>query len=121
MNAKAIFNGTFVQLSAYLYPSELKLGDWYRSKDTVPGGTFGGHMLNKKWFLQEEFNLFMMWHQQAGLAQNIIKFEPKGYEEEVFALSMEYFHFPLTLLGGGLAVSVIIFCFEILIGRNKRK
>ena len=75
-------------------------------------------MLNKKWFLQEEFNLFMMWHQQAGLAQNIIKFEPKGYEEEVFALSMEYFHFPLTLLGGGLAVSVIIFCFEILIGRK---
>ena len=71
MNAKAIFNGTFVQLTAWLYASELKLGDsgdWYRSKESLPGGTYGGHMLNKKWWLQEEFTLFMMWHQQAGLA-----------------------------------------------------
>ena len=60
-------NGTAVQESGFLYDHELALGRWHRSKDvkTKPDTNFGSYMMNKKWWLEEEFNCHMIRLQQV--------------------------------------------------------
>ena len=50
-----------------LYDYELALGRWHRSKEKVqkPDRDFGSYMMNKKWWLEEEFNVHMMRFQQV--------------------------------------------------------
>ena len=60
-------NGTAVQESGFLYDYELALGRWHRSKEKVqkPDSDFGSYMMNKKWWLEVEFNVHMMRFQQV--------------------------------------------------------
>jgi len=46
--------GTHAMMSAYLYPSELAMGRWHRSKEKLAGDNpFVGYLTNKKWNLNE--------------------------------------------------------------------
>ena len=60
-------NGTAVTVSGLLFDYELALGRWHRSKDKMktPISEFISYMMNKKWWLDEEFNLHMMRFQQV--------------------------------------------------------
>ena len=60
-------NGTAVQEAGLLWGSELALGRWHRSKDKMQDQTidFTSYMMNKKWWLEEEFNVHMMRFQQV--------------------------------------------------------
>ena len=60
-------NGTAVVQVGFLYNYELALGRWHRSKEKVqkPDSDFTSYMMNKKWSLEEEFNLHMMRYQQV--------------------------------------------------------
>ena len=60
-------NGTAVKEGCCLAPYELALGRWHRSKDKKqkPDTDFGSYMMNKKWWLEEEFNLHVMRFQQV--------------------------------------------------------
>ena len=68
-------NGTAVQEAGLLYESELALGKWYRSKDKkqIPRSDFPSFMMNKKWWLEEEFNVHMMRFQQVKSRYLLIK------------------------------------------------
>ena len=68
-------NGTAVQQIGYLFEHELALGRWHRSKDKKqkPGSQFGSYMVNKKWWLEEEFTLHMMRFQQVKYRYLFIK------------------------------------------------
>ena len=59
--------GTAVQESGLLWGYELALGRWHRSKDKKqkPDSDFGSYMMNKKWWLEEEFNVHIMRFQQV--------------------------------------------------------
>ena len=48
-----IGNGTHAQLAAYLYPYELAMGRWYRSKERFSDDPYYGFLSNKKWHLKE--------------------------------------------------------------------
>ena len=54
---------TYFLLSLY----SLEAGRWHRSKDKVakPESDFGAYMINKKWWLDEQFNVHMMRFQQV--------------------------------------------------------
>ena len=60
-------NGTAAQVSSYLYDYELALGQWHRSYDKKqkPNSDFTSYMMNKKWWLEEEFNVHIMRFQQV--------------------------------------------------------
>ena len=60
-------NGTAVQEMPYIMDYELALGRWHRSKDkkNQPYLVFTSYMMNKKWWLEEQFNLHMMRFQQV--------------------------------------------------------
>ena len=60
-------NGTAVQEFDMLADYELELGRWHRSKDTKQDQTskFTSYMINKKWCLEEQFNIHMMRFQQV--------------------------------------------------------
>ena len=59
--------GIAVQEHSYLVDYELALGRWHRSKDKKqkPNSDFDSYMMNKKWWLEEEFNVHMMRFQQV--------------------------------------------------------
>ena len=49
--------GTMAQVAGYLYPSELAMGRWWKSKETISGfNPFGGALSDKKWILNEVSN-----------------------------------------------------------------
>ena len=60
-------NGTSVLQGGFLWDFYLPLGRWHRSKDKVqkPTSDFGSYMVNKKWMLEEQFNIHMMRFQQV--------------------------------------------------------
>ena len=64
-------NGTGVVDTAIMYSSRLKLGKYYRSKDTVANNfqPFASYMVNKKWWLEEEFNTHLLRFQQVTSTQ----------------------------------------------------
>ena len=64
--------GSAVQLTTSLYDYELAMEDeiegkrWYRSKERLAGvNPFASYMMNKKWWLEEEFNNHMLRFQQV--------------------------------------------------------
>ena len=63
-------NGSAVQECGLLWDSELALGRWHRSKDKkpTPYSNFPSFMMNKKWWLEEQFNLHMMRFQQVSVS-----------------------------------------------------
>ena len=60
-------NGTAVQEYVSLSDWDFSLGKWHRSKDKkqTPGSDFASFMINKKWWLEEQFNVHMMRFQQV--------------------------------------------------------
>ena len=49
-----IGNGTHAKMAAALFPNELAMGRWHRSKERVAGKyPYGGFLTNKKWNLNE--------------------------------------------------------------------
>ena len=51
---------------AYLLPYEEEYGKWHKSKDKKGGRSpFPSVMINKKWWLEEQFNVHMMRFQQV--------------------------------------------------------
>ena len=60
-------NGSAVLEVGFLYDFYLALGRWHRSKDKkpTPYSYFPSFMMNKKWWLEEQFNLHMMRFQQV--------------------------------------------------------
>ena len=46
-------NGTHAQLTPYLYPYELDMGRWHRSKERFQDDPYYGFLSNKKWHLNE--------------------------------------------------------------------
>ena len=60
-------SGTAVQEFSYLVDYELAMGKWHRSKDKKQkiDSDFPSYMMNKKWWLEEEFSLHMMRFQQV--------------------------------------------------------
>ena len=60
-------NGTAVREAGGLFAKQLELGRWHRSKDKKqkPDSDYGTTMMNKKWCLEEQFNLHMMRYQQV--------------------------------------------------------
>ena len=68
LNEKWIMgNGSAVQEASFLYNTDLKLGRWHRSKEKKqePSIIFTSYMMNKKWWLEEQFNVHMMRFQQV--------------------------------------------------------
>ena len=71
---KMLSKGTHAQIATYLYPSEMKWGieynhgrGWYRSKQVIPGfSPYGGIITNKKWILNEDFSVHLLYFQQEG-------------------------------------------------------
>ena len=53
--------------TSYLDQYEQSMGRWYRSKDRVQGPfqESSSYMMNKKWWLEEQFTLHMMRFQQV--------------------------------------------------------
>ena len=64
--------GTAVKEGCCLAPYELAMGRWYRSKvkKLKPDSDFGSYMMNKKWWLEEEFNVHVMRFQQVKVSVN---------------------------------------------------
>ena len=60
-------NGTAVQERSLIKDYDLALGRWHRSKDKkqTSGSEFASYMINKKWWLEEQFNVHMMRFQQV--------------------------------------------------------
>ena len=51
---KIINEGTHATVASFMYPYELEMGNYYKSKDTVIGDQgIAGYMSNKKWNLTE--------------------------------------------------------------------
>ena len=73
LNNKSIMGeGSAVQAAALLLDDELDLENitegkrWHRSKETLAGTyPFASYMMNKKWWLEEEFNNHMLRFQQV--------------------------------------------------------
>ena len=67
----AVVNGSSVVETGFLYDYMLELGKWYRSKDRRIGeNPFGSYLMNKKWTMEEEFNIHMLRFQQVTLRSN---------------------------------------------------
>ena len=71
VNKSIMEEGSAVQASAFLYDYELALENrtegkrWYRSKERLAKYPFASYMMNKKWWLEEEFNNHMLRFQQV--------------------------------------------------------
>ena len=71
INKSIMEEGSAVQVAAFLYDYELKLENrtegkrWYRSKERLGNYPFGSYMMNKKWWLEEEFNNHLLRFQQV--------------------------------------------------------
>ena len=72
VNKSIMEEGSAVQAGAYLFDYELALENrtegkrWYRSKGRLAGkNPFASYMMNKKWWLEEEFNNHMLRFQQV--------------------------------------------------------
>ena len=67
--------GIAIQVHGGLADYELALGRWHRSKDKKQDKTseFTSYMMNKKWWLEEEFNVHMMRFQQVICRYLLIK------------------------------------------------
>ena len=63
--------GSAVMAITYLKSSYLKLENitegkrWHRGKEKLPNYPYGSYMMNKKWWLEEEFNNHMLRFQQV--------------------------------------------------------
>ena len=74
-------DGAAVIERGFLYDFELALGKWHRSKDRkqkAGGSDFSSSMMNKKWWLEEQFNVHMMRFQQVnvnGITNQVRHFE----------------------------------------------
>ena len=92
-------------------------------------------MINKKWWLEDQFNVHMLRFQQvkfisdktilniyfqAGLLINVIHYKPEEEEEPLEPLRLEHFYLPLVLWLGGLGLSTLSFMVEIMVKRMKR-
>ena len=70
-NKSIMGDGSAVLAAAYLSDYELKLQNrtegrrWHRSKERLENYPFGSYMMNKKWWLEEEFNNHMLRFQQV--------------------------------------------------------
>ena len=60
-------DGTAVLEYNYLSEGEFQMGRWHRSKDKKLQESidFISYMINKKWWLEEQFNVHMMRFQQV--------------------------------------------------------
>ena len=60
-------NGTAVKEAGGLFEFEFALGKWHRSKGkkSKPDSDFGSYMTNKKWWLEEQFNVHILRFQQV--------------------------------------------------------
>ena len=72
VNKSIMEEGSAVQAGAYLFDYELALENrtegkrWHRSKEKLAGkNPFASYMMNKKWWLEEEFNNHMLRFQQV--------------------------------------------------------
>ena len=65
--------GTAVWEVGFLWRWTKALGRWYRSKDKVQlaYSPFTFYMINKKWWLEEQFNVHMMRFQQVKIVCNL--------------------------------------------------
>ena len=65
-------NGTAILQEGYLWDYQLELGRWHRSQEKAKGQStdFMSYMINKKWWLEEQFNLHMMRFQQVKMFAN---------------------------------------------------
>ena len=58
---EAVTSGSSVVEVAYMAPYELAYGKWYRSRGRKLGSNpFISYYTNKKWTLEEEFNIFLL-------------------------------------------------------------
>ena len=72
---KMLSKGTHAQIATFLYPWEMKWGKeynhgrgWYRSKQVIPGfSPYGGLVTNKKWILNEDFSIHLLYFQQVDI------------------------------------------------------
>ena len=53
---------------AYLLPYEMEYGKWHRSKDKRGGNPFASVMINKKWWLEEELNNYILQVHQVNVS-----------------------------------------------------
>ena len=69
-----IGNGSAVVDTAYMYKKRLVYGRFYRSKETVATNyqPFASFMLNKKWWLEEEFNNHLLRFQQVPATRRLV-------------------------------------------------
>ena len=69
-----IGNGSAVVDTAYMYKKRLAYGRFYRSKETVATNyqPFASFMLNKKWWLEEEFNNHLLRFQQVPATRRLV-------------------------------------------------
>ena len=125
--------GSAVAETGILWPENLALGKWHRSKDrtTKNYSPFGFYMLNKKWTMEEEFNNHMMRFLQvtvssiyfsfsyiltfqAGLGGTETHFKEVAEQAKTEPLKMEHFHLSLGLWGVGILISTLCFLAEII-------
>ena len=71
MAQDAVVNGSSVVQVSFLPDFILEWGKWHRSKDRKSGeNPFGSYLMNKKWTMEEEFNIHMLRFQQVTLSSN---------------------------------------------------
>ena len=70
-------NGTAVQERSLIKDYDLALGRWHRSKDKKIHifSDFSSYMINKKWWLEDQFNVHMMRFQQVKFIDLMIRFD----------------------------------------------
>ena len=50
--------GAYAYMIGYLYPSDLAMGKWYRSKEKLAGDNpYAGYLTNKKWHMNEVLSI----------------------------------------------------------------
>ena len=59
--------------AAFLYDFMLEWGKWHRSKDKRGHNPFGSVMINKKWWLEEEFNNLILQIDQVDIRSLILE------------------------------------------------
>ena len=74
---RILIGGSAVFEVSYLYDFELQWAkdyntSWYRSKEKKGNNPFTSYMMNKKWTLEEEFNIHLLMYQQVTISSNYI-------------------------------------------------
>ena len=123
--------GSAVAETGILWPENLALGKWHRSKERTNKNysPFGFYMLNKKWTMEEEFNNHLMMFVQvtvisiyfsfslifqAGLGGTETHFKEVEEEGKNEPLKMEHFHLSLGMWFVGILISILCFIAEII-------